>query len=123
MSEEKIVKLEKVSSFASIVLLIAALLSILVFHSTVILPVVFALLYLTMMLSQVVLPVVRYNEVFLRVYRGFRCVFLLLCLPAFRKQRTVLCFNWPDDFPNAVPDVYGNYESYGPLAHAFPFVL
>lgn len=66
MSEEKIVKLEKISSFASIVLLIAALLSILVFHSTLILPVVFALLYLTMMLSQVVLPVVRYNEIFLR---------------------------------------------------------
>lgn len=71
MSEEKIVKLEKISSMVSIILLAGALVSILIFHSTVILPYVFALLYVAMMTSQVVLPVVRYSEIFMREKKMF----------------------------------------------------
>ena len=71
MSEEKIVKLERISSIVSIVLLAGALVSILIFHSTVILPYVFALLYIAMMMSQVILPVVRYSDIFIREKKMF----------------------------------------------------
>lgn len=66
MTEEKIVKAEKIFSFASIALTVAALVSIVGFQSKLILPYVFALLYLSLMASQVLLPVMRYGEIFNR---------------------------------------------------------
>lgn len=71
MSEEKIVKAEKIFSFASIGLILTALVSIVGFQSRVILPYVVALLYLSLMCSQVVLPVLRYGEIFNREKKMF----------------------------------------------------
>lgn len=71
MSEKTVIKLEKIFSFLSTALLVTALVSVLAFKSTAILPPVFAVMYLAMMFSQVAMPIVRYGEIFTREKKMF----------------------------------------------------